>query len=272
MSNYATNKLSTLELAESYYIAALRSLASANAFSGKPIPSLMSQDSIFETLTHLDHSQSPYYVTTNESRPKSTSSTSSMATTVDGACLSQSSRASSACSSDWEPTKLGWEGTPGAQRFSQGDGSSTTSVESGRTPSPLSLKSRIVPAVLPVCRNVETASPPASPTSPGSTEDWLLARSKAKYTLHLGTLRDQLEYHIRAVQTLKEAASNTQQRKRLTSAPASYWVLPTGTMSEEDKAERVREGRARGWERKNVFGEKGAERIQMLCERALTEL
>ncbi|KAL9088741.1 MAG: hypothetical protein Q9165_006050 [Trypethelium subeluteriae] len=164
------------------------------------------------------------------------------------------------------------EGAHEAQQPLQIDGLPTTSTQRGRTPSPLSLKSWMGPAVPPIFHNAETAPPLLPHTSPDSTEDWLLTRSKSRYTSHLSTLRNQLEYHIRAVQALKEAALKTRQGKRLGSAPASYWVLPVGTMSEEERAQRVRDGRARGWERKNVFGEKRAERIRMLCEQALTEL
>ena len=150
----------------------------------------------------------------------------------------------------------------------------TVSIETtpSRPSSASSLGSTPSQAALPATLILKPEPTLASPTSPNSTDKWLLASSKAKYNAHLSSLRNQLEYHIQSVQALSALAVRNQQMKALSAAPASYWVLPTGTMSEEEKRQRIREGRARQWKRKSLFSEDKADRIKALCEQAIRDL
>lgn len=271
MHNYATNKIPTLELAEDYYITAMQSLASSNVFSDEHIPSATTSNSIFEVLAYHHQSRSPSEVKDQGDRPKSASSVSSSVGTASvDTTPSRPSSASSMCSIPYDTMKLAAKDTCRSAR----DAFAIQSMQGTITPPPLPprLKSTSSRTVLPVTPTPKSEPAVISPTSPNSIDTWLLARSKSKYNVNLRSLRDQLEYHIRSVQALRTLAVKNQQVKRSSAAPASYWVLPTGTMSEEEKENRIQEGRARRWEKKSHFGEEKANKIRALCEQAMKEL
>ena len=273
MPNHATNKISTLDFAEDYYIAALQSLASSNIFSDEPILGTTSGDSILEVLARHHRIRTPSQPTAQDSRPTSASSASSKGTASDDTILTRPSSGSSMCPNPFNTTKSASKGIHPAPQKSRSERPKPPLGQGTRQLMPRSLTSTPpLPENQSAVPKSEIGPIPASPNSPGSTDNWLLERSKAKYNAHLGSLRDQLEYHIRTVQELKATTVKTQRARRLTSAPASYWVLPTGTMSEKEKQQRIQDGRERGWTKKSAFGEEKAEKIRLLCEQALREL
>ncbi|KAI9710135.1 MAG: hypothetical protein M1820_002937 [Bogoriella megaspora] len=271
MHSHATNRIATLESAEQHYVAALQTLALSNTFSDRAIPSATSGESIFEMLAR-HQAQSSSRSASPDDCPSTTWSVSSVDT---ASTHSGHTRTPSASSDEATPrghAKIASEPVLPEQRALRLHTPSTPLLQRGRTPSPLPLKLAPSLPVLPSATEISMESPLHSPTSPHSTDMWLISRSKAKYNAHLGVLRDQLEFHLLSVKSVKEATLKIVDTRRENRAPASFWTLPSKTMTDDEKQRRIQEGRQRGWKRRAAFGGERAERIKTLCEQAMAEL
>ncbi|KAI9662472.1 MAG: hypothetical protein M1821_008639 [Bathelium mastoideum] len=270
--NHAVNKVPTLELAEDYFAAALQSLASCDIFGDEPAQITMSHGYIHEALPHGNCRHILYQPGDQDGRPVSASSASSVTPPSDGTAATRPSSASSLSSTPYGLSKFPARSSFATQYVSRLNAPKASTTQNRRAPSPRPLELASSCTAIRATEDQQMDPILTSPTSPNSTDAWLLSRSKAKYNAHLSAFHAQLEYHIRIVQALKASAVKSQQKRRLSSAPASYWVLPIGKMNDEEKEKRIQEGRARQWERKSRFGDGEAERIKALCEQAIREL
>ena len=272
MHKHAATKVSTLDLAKGYYIAALESLLSPNIYGADSGPSAVFGDAFLEDLALDQRQPVSHQCDGREDRPI----TSSSASYPRSESCETASLASSSTSSTWSSSFKAMSHSTGesflsTKKFLPSDPTASLIQRKGVVPV-LSLNPPVSSAIRPIVNDQSTRSSFALSASPTSTDVWLFLHSRTKYNANLTAFRDRVKQHIGIVESLKICAVKSQQEKRMSAAPASYWVLPSDKMSDDEKEQRIRQGRARGWQRKSRFGEEQAERIKLLCSQAIREL
>jgi hypothetical protein len=118
-----------------------------------------------------------------------------------------------------------------------------------------------------------TTTPP-SPTDDDTISDFLLSRALIRYRGHLSDLHNQINYHIKSVESQIAALQNARKAwpSNLPTLFTDFGKGVDGVNKDEMKRvelrARIEKLKADGWQRKRFDGR----RYQALCEKALVEL